>query len=183
MAQANYRNYAINVDDCVVIRLDSNFATNIKPTNSMREDEYANYVVNEILDKVPKRDIEISEDNFITIRIGLHFRKLALSIRFYDLTDYNNPNPNFAKNIPDGLLNKIEKTVQQYIDSINEAKIEFISFDNDEFIQIFDNKIYGYFFDLNTNTYVQPPKVIKNILYIDGPKVDIRERIESFIKK
>lgn len=182
MAPTNYRNYTINAEDCVVIRLDTNFTTTVIPTNSLRENEYQNYLIGQINDVVPNRDIELSEDKVITIRIGLWLGKFAISIRFFDLEDYNNTHPNYTKDIPDGLIIKIEKTIEQYIDSINDAKITFFTFDKDELIQVYNNKVYGYFFDLSTGQYAKPPQVIKNTLRITGPSVNVKERIEAFIR-
>lgn len=181
--EANYRNYKINFKENVVIGLNSNFATHIRPTNYLREDEYANYIVKQIRDKVPNRDIEITENHCITINIGLHFKQLALSIRFYDLNDYHNERPDFIKDITPSVYTKIEKIIAQFIDDINKAKISFITFDENETIQIFDNKLYGFFYDLNTNQYVKPPQITLNFLQIDGIKEDtpIKERIEAFI--
>ena len=182
MDVANYRNYSINVMDNVVIRLDTNFKTLVTSTNSLREDEYINRIVDEIREKVPNRDIEISEDKVITIRMGLLFHKPAISIRFFDLNDYNNPKPDYTKDLTDGLFVKIEKTLDQYIDDINNAGIKFVTFENEQYIQIFDNKLYGYFFDLNTFKYVEPPKVILNNLQITSIKDPVRERIETFLR-
>ena len=181
MSAAPYRNFNINADAAVIIRLDTNFTTTITETNSLRKDEYANMLVGQIRDIVPNRDIEITEDAVITISLGLWLSKFAISIRFYDL-EKNNTRPEYTQNMTDGLYAKIEKSVQQYIDDINNSKFEFITFESNELVQIYDNKIYGCFFDLTKNQYVQPPKAMKNILQIKGPCVNIRERIETFIK-
>ena len=182
MAAINYRNFTIDANECVIIRLDTNFSTTVIPTNSLREYEYQNLIISQINDIVPKRDIEITEDKVINIRIGLWLGKFAIGIRFLDLTNYNNMHPDFTNNITNGLYIKIEKTLKQYIDDINSAKIEFFTFEDEELIQICNNKVYGYFFDISTGQYVKPPKVNKNILRISGPSVDIKERIESFIR-
>ncbi len=181
--EANYRNYTINHDECVIIRLDSNFATNIQSTNHLRENEYANYIIRQIRDIVPNRDIEISEDTGITINIGLHSNKLAISIRFYDLNEYYNFVPNFAKEMTENLYAKIDNTIVQFINDINSAKIPFVTFDDDQKIQIFNNKIYGYFYDLNTNKYIQPPKATLNYVHIKEIITPVKERIESFIRQ
>ena len=117
--EANYRNYKINFKENVVIGLNSNFATHIRPTNYLREDEYANYIVKQIRDKVTPMQREMGKTQNIIMEgrdIGtVVFPNADVKI-FLDCSIEERANRRYKQNLEKG----IQMTYEEVLENIKE---------------------------------------------------------------
>lgn len=178
-------NHALHKSETVIIRLDTSLVgTKIKPTNQLRENEYENWIIDQINAVVKQPDIQLTDDENtgFTLCLGLFLGQPAIGIRFYDLLDYNNPVPAFTKDNPSKLGHLVEEKVCMYIDAINDAQVKFVTFDKDEFVQIYNGTLYGAFYDLEKG-YIEPPKVEEKVFAIKTMKNNVQESVVNFISR
>lgn len=176
-------NHALNNTETVIIRIATSLeGTNIKPTNQLRENEYENWVIDQINASVKQPDIQITEDTGFTLCLGLFLGHPAIGIRFYDLNDYNNPCPAFTKENTLELGHTVEEKVCMYLDAINDAKVKFVTFDKAELIKIYEGTLYGAFYNLEKG-YIEPPKVEEKLFTVNGIKNNVQDSVVNFVKR
>lgn len=141
----------------------SNYKKGITPTNSMRENEYEDYVVGKLNEAI--RPIAQLELDGITVvfRFAWNVGMFALRIALWDENDNEIESLVDNKYIP-----AITGRVNQIIDAVNGANIEFVSFESDNefnnYFQIYKGHIYGLIYDLDKDEYVEPAKIVKTPL-------------------
>jgi hypothetical protein len=141
----------------------SNYKKGITPTNPMRENEYEDYVVSKLNETI--RPIAQLELDGITVvfRFAWNVGMFTLRIALWDENDNEIESLVDNKYIP-----AITGRVNQIIDAVNGANIEFVSFESDNefnnYFQIYKGHIYGLIYDLDKDEYVEPAKIVKTPL-------------------
>lgn len=75
----------------------------------------------------------------------------------------------------------LTERMNQIIQAINNAKIEFIEFDTKD-VAYLSGKLYGYFYDVEKNKYTELPKVTKKTLKVEEMSYsDIEEYLKYFL--
>ena len=182
-------NFEENIDrDSIELKLQSNFKCNIEPTNPLRKNEYVNlHIIPKYKEQI-KSDYEISDS--VIGQLSLHFNLHYALHHFW-----------IRVNIYDEEMNKIRivalstetyqqivKYIHQYIDQLNSANIQFINFQDTEdgstngYYRIFNGFIFGCFYNLNTDEYVELAKPVKTPLqFSDIEDSVIKEQLDNYL--
>lgn len=165
--------------DNINIPLKCNYKNSIRPTNSLREDEYENSIVIPGLLNGITRNFEIGEFD-VTFNLKYHISRfwLSVSIGRYGNDEYIEIGKDKIDNV---LLHAIAKRAEKFVEEMNSNNYQCLSFENadgDDYFQIYKGKIYGLIYDLNTNNYVEPPKIVKTAIKFEP--VDYNAIIDKF---
>lgn len=149
---------------CMQFVLKSNYKPKvIEPTNPLRGDEYEKKLVSKIRKACPMT--KYLDDKFflhasIDYRFGTAF---TLQVAIVDEETYNVVSSNQARKIQN-LAAEIHSFITQIIKTANDSNIEFLIFKYGEYIRVFENILYGAFYDLDKDCYIDPPKFEKEVL-------------------
>jgi hypothetical protein len=158
-------------ESTIQFMLKSNYISRIKPTNPLREDEYESRV---LLPKMNQsignlRQLDLDNDISITFRFIYRMSRFFIAVKVWVDESDDITNPKIKENEAE-ILKQMDLQIDKIIDTINDANVTFISFENaedDTYYKIFENRIYGFIYDLEKDTFAEPPKVIKTPIKVE----------------
>lgn len=180
----------MNLDkESIKIKLLSNFKSNInESTNPLRKNEYTNTMIIPQLRNQTKWQIELEDENigpvFVTFVIEYAYSKFFLVVNLYN-DDSDRIKPSVLSKIT---YNKIVTCIQNYIEECNSANVQFVNFEDptdgskDGFYRIFNGYVFGAFYDLKNDRYIELDKPIKTTLVFEHvDESEIRQALDDCV--